>query len=70
MMQLAANLSDSIIGISNHGKMDIERLLHIASRLVSSAYLGVRSEHFSSEKQESKDKLTGLRNYLPTIFYM
>ena len=48
--------------------MDIETLLHIPGRLVSSAYLGVRSERFSSEKQGSECKLIGLK--IPPNYFL
>lgn len=67
-MRSAANLSDWIIGISEHGKMEIETFLHIPGRIVSSVYLGVHQKHFSPEKQEKRDKLMRLK--VPSDYFL
>jgi glycosyltransferase involved in cell wall biosynthesis len=68
VMQLAANLSDRIISISNHGKSDIERLLHFSGKLINTIYLGVHPERFSPDKQEGGDKLARLK--VPSNYFL
>ncbi len=67
-MQLAVRLADQIISISNHGKLEIETLLNIPGDRISPVYLGVHPEHFSREKQESKDQLALLK--VPANYFL
>jgi len=66
-MQSAASLADLIIGISNHGKAEIERLLNIPGRMVRSVYLGVNPERFP-RRQQGKDRLAHVQ--VPSNYFL
>ena len=67
IMLSAARLSDRIISISNHGKMEIEKFLGIPGDKIQPIYLAVRHEHFRPQPVDA-DELGKL--HLPENYFL
>lgn len=60
-MQMSVRLSNHIVSISKHGKLEMERLLGTPGDKITPVYLGVRPDHFSIDKQTGRSKLNALK---------